>query len=82
MDEDINVITVYNANKKTVLPHSLQWRGRRYTITKLGYYHATRRGRSIIHRYHVSTDSLDFALECSGDTLHWKLKEVLDVSTL
>jgi len=82
MDEEISVITIYNATKKTVLPHSLEWRGQRYTVTKLGYYHAMRRGRTMYHRYHVSGGNLDFSLECNGDNLHWTLKEVLDVSTL
>ena len=78
----MSVISIYNAEKKTVLPYRVKWKGRRYTITKLGYYHTVRRGRTMFHEYHVTDGTLDFSLECNGDNLHWTLKEVLDVSTL
>lgn len=82
MEEEVSVITIYNAQKKTTLPHSLEWHGRRYKITKLGYYHAVRHGRTVYHHYHVTDGNLDFSLECNGDNLHWRLKEVIDVSAL
>lgn len=82
MAEEVSVFVIYDSKKKTTLPHSLKWRGRRYVITKLGYYHAVRQGRTVYHNYHVTDGNLDFSLECNGDNLHWKLKEVIDVSAL
>ena len=81
MNEKVSVIMVYNSQAGTVMPYKLKWKDRDYIITKLGYYHAVRRGRTVIHIFHVTDGTLDFSLECNGDNLHWILKEVIDGST-
>ncbi len=82
MEEQVSVITVYDAKKRSVRPYKLLWQNREYKITKIGYYHAVRRGKTILHMYYVTSNNLDFALECNGDNLHWSLKEVVDGSAL
>ncbi len=48
INEKISVVTVYNRDKRTALPWRLRWHGRVYTITKLGFHHTVRIGRTRI----------------------------------
>ena len=76
--EKISVITIYDLDKGQVMPRKIRWSGREYTITKLGYYHRYRVGRSIMHIFHVTDGHLDFRLRLDAESLHWTLEEVTD----
>lgn len=78
INEKISVITVYDRLKGTVIPRRLKWQGRIYNIDKLNYYKPKRLGRSILHTFHVSNQSMDFLLHFDSYTLHWILVEVTD----
>jgi len=78
INEKISVVTVYNRDKRTVLPWRLKWQGRVYTVTKLGYHHTMRVGRVLHHIFSVATDSMFFRLNLDTETLSWTLEEVSD----
>lgn len=78
INEKVSVVTVYNRDKKTVLPWRLKWQGRVYTITKLGYHHTTRVGRVLHHIFSVTAGSMFFRLNHDTETLSWTLEEVSD----
>lgn len=78
INEDVSVITVYNAQRKTVIPAKIAWRGREYHIEKLGYHHKTRQGNTLLHVFSVSTPTIAFRLQLNTETLHWILEEVYD----
>lgn len=76
--EKIDVITIYKRISGETTPYKIRWNGRAYLITKVGYHHTVRTGRTVYHIFHVCTDSLAFRLRHDPDTLHWMLEEVSD----
>lgn len=76
IDEQVSVNLLFNHLKKSVMPTSLYWRGRRYTITKVGLHHCLREGRVLFHIFSVSDGVTAFKLELDTETLYWKLLEV------
>jgi len=78
INEKISVVTIYNREKKLVLPWLLKWQGRRYKITKLGYHHTERLGRVLHHIFSVTDGSTFFRLHLDTESLTWTLKEVSD----
>jgi hypothetical protein len=56
----------------------LRWRGRVYQISKSAYHHKVWEGRTRLHKFAVSTDSLDFRLTYDTENLFWILEEVSD----
>ena len=47
-------------------------------ITKLAYHHKVWEGRTRMHKFAVSTGSLDFRLNYDTENLFWVLEEVSD----
>ncbi len=76
--EKIDVITIYRQHEGKVAPYKIRWNGRDYLITKVGYHHKVREGRTVFHVFHVCSDTLAFRLKHDPDTLHWILEEVSD----
>lgn len=81
INEHVSVITVFNAETRTVRPARLKWRGRAYTILNVGYYHRTRVGRTIVHHYTAVATGITFFLEYNAETLHWTLREIYDLQS-
>lgn len=79
--EKVSVITIYDAKRGSVLPWKIKWRGKLYTIAKLGYYHRRKIGRVILHTFDVTNGAIAFRLICNPENLHWTLEEVSDGST-
>ncbi len=78
INEKVSVITVYDRVKGTVLPKKIKWKGKVYTIIKLGFHHTVRQGRTLLHYFSVTDGNLDFRLCLDTETLHWTLEEVTD----
>jgi hypothetical protein len=78
LNEKVSVVFVYNAADGSIMPRKLQWRNREYILTKLGYHHAVRQGRTLMHIFHVTDDTTAFRLRLDTETLHWILEEVYD----
>ncbi len=76
--EPIDVITIYKRESAKTAPYKIRWNGRSYLITKVGYHHKVRSGRTVYHIFHVCTDSLAFKMRHDPDTLEWILEEVSD----
>lgn len=76
IDEQVSVNLLFNHLKHTASPTSLYWRGRRYTITKVGLHHTTREGRTFLHIFSVTDGTTGFKLELNSELLSWKLLEV------
>ena len=74
--EKVSVITVYNREKKSVLPWRLKWQGRVYTIRKLGFHHTVHAGRVLHHIFSVTDGSMFFRLDLDTESLTWTLEEV------
>ena len=82
--EKVSVITVHSQERKSgergtrVMPRKIRWQGREYIINKLGYHHTVREGRKLLHKFSVSTGTIDFRLSYDTETLDWVLEEVSD----
>ena len=76
--EQIDVITIYKRLGSQTTPYKIRWNGRSYLITKVGYHHKVREGRTVFHIFNVCTDTLAFKLKHDTDTLVWILEEVSD----
>ena len=58
--------------------YKLRWRGREYTIMQCTYHYKVWDGRTRVHKFAVSTGSLDFRLTYDTEHLIWILEEVSD----
>ncbi|MBI3576617.1 hypothetical protein HY086_01105 [Candidatus Gottesmanbacteria bacterium] len=78
INESVSVNLLTNNIRRTVAPTALYWRGRRYTITKVGLHHTVHDGRTLIHVFSVTDGVNFFKLEFDTETLGWKLLEIDD----
>jgi hypothetical protein len=78
INEAIDVITIYKRLGSKTTPYKIRWNGRSYLITKVGYHHKVREGRTVYHIFHVCSDTLAFRLKHDPDSLAWILEEVSD----
>lgn len=70
INENVTVGMVNNAPKYVV------WKGRNYTITKIGLHHHFREGSTLYHVFSVVTDTLFLRLKLNTDNLLWVLEEI------
>ena len=78
INEKVSVLTIYNNIKRITLPYIIKWQGNNHKVTKIGYHHKQRQGRTLVHIFSVSNDSLAFRLNFNTDNLSWTLEEVSD----
>lgn len=76
INESISVNFLSNHLKGTAYPWVIFWRGRRYTITKIGLHHAVRLGRTLYHLYSATDGVTFFHLRFDTEALSWKLLEI------
>lgn len=78
VNEAVSVITVYNAEARTITPAAMRWNGKRYTIKRVAFYHPVRIGRVLHHVYSVTDGAMDFRLDFNSENQQWCLMEVSD----
>jgi hypothetical protein len=77
--EKIEVITRFLLLPKPVTEiYKIRWRGREYMIIKLAYHYKVWEGRTRVHKFAVSTGTLDLRLTYDTENLFWTLEEVSD----
>jgi len=59
-------------------PKYVIWKGRNYTIAKIGLHHHFREGSTLYHIFSVVTDTLFLRLKLNTDNLLWRLEETDD----
>jgi len=74
----VSVILEYNSKLRRVFPKSVHWDGNDYPVTKVGFHHTFREGKTLIHVFSVDTPSLFFRLRLNTDNLQWTLEEISD----
>ena len=72
IDEPVTVGSVNDGPKYVI------WKGRNYTITKIGLHHHFREGDTLYHVFSVTTDTLFLRLKLNTDDLTWRLEEIED----
>jgi len=76
IDESVSVDLLSNHLKGRAYPWVIHWRGSRYHITKVGFHHTIRDGRTLFHIFSVTDGTTFFNLRFNTETLGWKLLEV------
>ncbi len=76
INESISVDLLSNHLKGKAWPWLVHWRGNRYMITKVGFHHTVRDGRTLYHVFSVTDGNSFFKLQFNTDTLSWKLIEI------
>lgn len=76
INESVSVNLLTNSIQHTIAPTALYWRGRRYTLTKVGLHHVIHDGRTLIHVFSVTDGANFFKLQLNTETLGWKLLEI------
>lgn len=78
INETVNVIASFSSKTKGishVVPHIMEWRGKRYRMETFGLYHPARQGNKNIHVFQFSAGPSAFRLELDPETLVWTLTE-------
>lgn len=73
IDEPVTVGIINNAPKYVI------WKGRNYTVNKVGLHHIFREGRTLYHIFSVTAGSIFMRLKLDTDNLLWRLEEISDV---
>lgn len=74
----ISVAFTSNHKTGTVKPQLLIWEGRRYLVSKIGFHHTFRNGRTLYHVFSVVSDGTFFKLVLNTENLFWSLEEISD----
>jgi hypothetical protein len=79
IQEKVEVVTIFRLKPapQTVI-HRIRWRGRVYPITKIAYHYKLWEGRNRLHKFALSSETLDFRLTYDTENLFWFLEEVSD----
>lgn len=72
IDEPVTVGLINNAPKYVI------WKGRNYTIDKIGLHHIYREGRTLYHIFSAVSETLFMRLKLDTESLDWKLEEIED----
>ena len=75
--EKVIVKTTVDSRSKQLIPERIFWRGKNYSVKKIGLHHSFRRGRELIHVFSVLAEGSFFRLELESETLQWSLVEVV-----
>lgn len=59
-------------------PRYVIWKGRNYTITKIGLHHSYRGGHTLYHIFSVLAGTIFMRLRLDSESLRWKLEEISD----
>ena len=78
--EKVSVVVIYRPSLSST-PRKMKWQAREYIFTKYNYHHAIRKGRTLFHIFHLSSEKMDFRLCFDTESLEWTLEEVYDGNT-
>jgi hypothetical protein len=72
IDESVSVGIVNN------IPKYVVWKGRNYTVDKVGLHHTFSEGKILYHIFSVVAGTVFFRLKLNSENLLWRLEEVSD----
>jgi hypothetical protein len=78
VDVPVAVVFTYIPQGAKVFPIKIKWDGRDYLITKIGFHHTFRTGRTLHHIFSVVSHDTFFKLNLNTDNLSWRLEEISD----
>ena len=78
INERVKILSIYDPETGKTIPHRIKWHNVVHRISRVTYYHTERRGRELLHIFHLTDDELDFRVVLNSETLSWTLEEVSD----
>lgn len=78
--EHISVIVIFNEKTKMIMPRTIKWKERNYTITKIGFHYKEQRGRVLFHIFSVASSTVYMKVSLDTESLRWKLEELYDTA--
>jgi hypothetical protein len=80
INEEVSIVTYYNAKQKTTVPYLLHWQNRDYALGQVDYYHSYLKGRDRQHVFELTdkNTTLWFRLRLDSSNLHWTLEAIHD----
>lgn len=80
INEEVSVVMIYSARKRTALPHLIGWQNHEYKVGIIGYHHTVREGNTLHHIYELTDkdQNMQFRLNLDTNNLHWLLEAVSD----
>jgi len=78
INEHISVVTVFDADKKWILPEKIKWRQRTYLIRETNLHYTKMFGSVLHHLFSVTDGNTAFHLSLNSQTLSWTLLEISD----
>ena len=74
INEGVDVVVLFCNGR--VIPHSFQWRGRKYLVEKVNLEHEERRGKEILFCFSVSSGGNSYELTFDNLHLVWTLEKI------
>lgn len=79
VNELVDVIaTCQKASSHKLVPKVMEWQGRTYSFTQLGFRHPTRAGQRMLHVFDMADQTHTYRLEFDAESLQWQLKSISD----
>ena len=78
INERISVVAVFGDTYKDVRPFKIKWHGREHLITKVGYVHKYKEGKTLFHAFSATDGVNFFELLFNSDELSWLIGRVSD----
>jgi hypothetical protein len=80
INEEVSMVSYYNARKKIAKPHLLSWQNRDYSLGEVDYHHTVMEGRTLHHIYEMcdKQQTLWFRLNLDTSNQHWLLEAIDD----
>lgn len=78
LDVPVSVVFFYQPKGAIAVPWQIKWDGKSYPVTKVGFHHTFRLGRTLHHIFSVVSHDTFFKLNLNTDNLSWRLEEISD----
>lgn len=80
VNQEVSVVMYFSARDKKIVPHTLGWQNKQYSLGKVDYHHTIHEGKTLHHIFELTDkeQTIHFRLSLNTDNLHWTLEAVHD----
>lgn len=78
INERISVVAIFGDTYQAVRPFKVKWRQREFIITKVGYVHKYKEGKTLFHVFSATDGVNFFELIFNVTELSWLIGRVAD----
>lgn len=74
----ISLVLVYDHAARKLIPKKLKWEGKTHDIIHVDLHHIYKQGRTLLHVFSVSSNTMFFRIAMDTSNLQWTLEEISD----